>query len=204
MTFNYFPNVPNAPDDPADDQPEMQVNTLSIQNLIGVDHLGFNAIVNSIPNSGGFHTVIHLTQQSGNPAAVGTIGQIWSKQVTFNGITDEALFFRPGGASADRITQLTVPVNTNLNENGYAYLPGGILMQWGRDGAITGTVVFPIAYSSIAYNVQLTPHINGASSSSRITLGVETSSITATQFKYQLFFSNVGITSISWVAIGPA
>jgi hypothetical protein len=199
MQFNYFPNVPNAPDDPADDQPEMQVNTLSIYNLIGVDHVGFNNSFNAIANSGGFHTVIHMTQQNAAPGAIGTIGQLWSQLATFNGVTDQALFFESGNGS---ITQLTTPGGTSLNRNGFVFLPGGILMQWGRaNPPFPISVTFSPSFSATAYNIQLTPAANSGSVSATIQSGT----ISNTGFNIEV--ASVGsptISSIHWLAIGPA
>jgi len=83
MTFAYFPNVPNAPDDPADDQPQMQINTASISSLISVDHIGFNTA------NGGYHNVIHFTSQGSDPAPIALIGQLYTKQITFNSSPEE-------------------------------------------------------------------------------------------------------------------
>jgi hypothetical protein len=42
MSFNYFPNIPFAQNNPSNDQPNMETNTNSISNLISVNHVGFN------------------------------------------------------------------------------------------------------------------------------------------------------------------
>jgi hypothetical protein len=57
--FPYTPSIPSAPNDPADDQPLMQQNFASIQNLIAVDHVPFNNAI------GGQHT--HVTFSGFNP-----------------------------------------------------------------------------------------------------------------------------------------
>lgn len=59
MTFPYTPSIPNAPNDPADDQALMQQNYASIQDLIGVNHVLFNTA------TGGQHTF--LTFNTLNP-----------------------------------------------------------------------------------------------------------------------------------------
>lgn len=199
MTFNYFPNVPNAPNDPADDQPEMQVNTLSIQNLIAVDHVGFNAIVNSIPNSGGFHKVVHFITQNADPAAILTIGQVYTKSVTFNGNTDECLFYESGGG---RITQLTTVDNVLSATEGYAFLAGGILMQWGRVSGVTTSITYSVPFSANAYSIQLTVRGSQASSSARSLATVATSSTVG--FTMQIANNSDFTYSLTyWLAIGP-
>ena len=45
------------------------------------------------------------------------------------------------------------------NANGYVTFPGGVTLQWGTASALTtGTaVVFPIAFTTATYNVQVSP-----------------------------------------------
>lgn len=56
MTLTYNNNVPAGPDDPADDQPQMLVNTQSINSILDVDHFTFVE-----PNSG-FHRQVTFPQ----------------------------------------------------------------------------------------------------------------------------------------------
>jgi hypothetical protein len=56
MSFTYYPTIPNAPDNPSYDQPLMQINSQSINSLIGIDHVTFNSIGAGGPGaSGGQH-----------------------------------------------------------------------------------------------------------------------------------------------------
>jgi hypothetical protein len=43
-SFTYTNGVPDGPDNPSTDQPNMKTNTNSISGLIAVDHVGFNSI----------------------------------------------------------------------------------------------------------------------------------------------------------------
>ena len=48
-----------------------------------------------------------------------------------------------------------IEYDNQKNSNGYAKLPGGIIIQWGREG--TGTTVnFPIEFPDACINVQAT------------------------------------------------
>jgi len=51
--FIYTKDIPDAANNPSNDQAPMEVNTNSIFDLIRVDHHGFN------DNLGGYHTIIH-------------------------------------------------------------------------------------------------------------------------------------------------
>jgi len=47
----------------------------------------------------------------------------------------------------------------NFSDNGYAELPGGLILQWGRygqNGVSTATVQFPIVFPTKCLNVNLT------------------------------------------------
>lgn len=45
----YNRDIPDTPNNPSNDQPKMKINTNSIDDILGVDHISFNA------NSGGTH-----------------------------------------------------------------------------------------------------------------------------------------------------
>ena len=49
INVTYNNAIPNAPNNPSVDQPKMQTNTDSIDQIIGVDHVSFNT------NDGGWH-----------------------------------------------------------------------------------------------------------------------------------------------------
>jgi hypothetical protein len=90
ISYNYYANIPNAPDNPSFDQPLMQVNSQSINSIIAVDHVGFKSTGSGGPGtSGGQHL-----------------------QVTFNGKNV------PAGAPTDPLSimytnNITVGTSTN-------------------------------------------------------------------------------------------
>ena len=64
-TFNYYANIPNAPDNPSYDQPLMQINSQSINSLVNVDHLTFKAAQEAAPQvSDGQHKQVTLPFQN--------------------------------------------------------------------------------------------------------------------------------------------
>ena len=131
---------------------------------LGVDHYdnnGNNANSPTTTGTSGYHAVIHMPIQSADPSTIGLTGQLYVKQVTSTGNTDEALFYKSGGG---RLTQLTTNVNgagntTVASANGYSPLQGGVLMQWGNStsnvASPNGTVTFPIAFPNNIFGVQI-------------------------------------------------
>lgn len=168
MTFSYYPNVPNGPNDPADDQPLMQVNAQSINNLIAVDHVGFNTA------NGGIHKVIHFSNQVADPGA-SAFGQLYTKTVN---ATNQLFYKTPAG----NVAQLTSDLTPSPGQNGYTYLPGGIILQWGirtmnlSGGSGTGVVNFSafnnINFPNNIFNVSVTLLSDQSNTSSNNTLSV--------------------------------
>jgi hypothetical protein len=184
MTFSYFPNVPNGPNDPADDQPQMQTNTVSISSLISVDHVGFNA-----PN-GGLHKQVTMKNQS--PPALGS-----GDGVFFASLNNSNSY--PAWRNA--LGPIAMMTNPPLQAaTGYSPLPGGMLIQWGI-GTTTnpstlinfGTSFSLLGVAANPYTVVCTPLIN--------TTGIY--SVTAVSNLDFQFTRTAGANySFYWIAIG--
>ena len=130
--FDYNLNIPDAPNNPSNDQPKMKVNTNSINSLIGVDHFAFKT------NNDGYH------QQSsyvagGDPGALASIARVYSKRITTSGHTDTELFLQKASDDGDNpgsVIQLTDTIfGASANQQGFSWLPGGVIIQWGRSTA---------------------------------------------------------------------
>jgi hypothetical protein len=94
--------------------------------------------------------------------------------------------------------------------NGYAYLPNGILLQWGVSSTITGstdqtaTVTFPIAFPTSVFNITVGGIVN-ASGDARLDAQVSVTSLTTTGCSLGLRNSVNGTAvggNISWIAVG--
>jgi len=159
-TYTYNRDIPDAPNNPSVDQPDMKTNTNSIDSLINEDHYSFGV------NNGGFHKQVRMPVLGAIPAGlIGGSGTIYTKTIN-NGAGNQAQEFYTNGASGNEY-QLTRADNTNFPtfaaaQNGWTFLPGGLILQYGN-AVTTGLntdVVFPyemtIAYSlttTLAFNV---------------------------------------------------
>jgi len=150
--FDYIKNIPDGPNNPSVDQPKMKTNTNSINDLIGVDHITFNL------NNGGFHTDIHISPQGADPAPFAGVGQLYTK--TVGAPADQQLFYESGGGV---INQLTGGANS-ATVNGFTFLDGGILFQWGQYKITTPDtlngffiITFPTAFPTTLFSVVATP-----------------------------------------------
>jgi hypothetical protein len=195
-TFTFDTSVPAANNAPKNDQPIMQINNASTSGLIAVDHVGFN-----FPN-GGYHNIIHQTPQS-DPVSIPSIGQLYSKLLSGN----TQLFYE---SSNGVITQLTGPNATLAASDGYTWIPGGILIQWGQviqsfsSGSTTGTTNFPLAFPNGSFIVTGNPLVSFASlPSSQASVNIRSSTLGGTtSFQWQFYTNSSQYIGFTWFAIG--
>jgi len=188
MTYN--PGVPTGSIPLNQDYLNLQANFTQINSQFLIDHVPLTSTSGIPPN--GYHKAIHLVPVSttaSNPpnnqpingyTATPGYGQIFDATINDGINTDQALFFLTG---ANRLMQLTrnfVPV---ASANGYTYLAGGLILQWGNFNPNISTVVtFPIAFPANVFNIQLT---GSASNNSTFRNGVATGTLTNTGFTWQ-------------------
>lgn len=204
--FTYNRDVPDAPNNPSVDQPDMKVNTNSTDDLIAVDHVSFNI------NDGGFHKVIHQITQGSDPAAILGVNQVYSKNYTpdtTGGVADTQLFTRTGNAG---ISQLTGNLTQASNLSDGWVWAGGLLFQWGNVfvalpvGTTGGTVLFKdrvvgaIPFPNFCFTVQATLLKAGASG------GVATiatqQNTDKTGFNWEVRNTGASYVGFSWFAVG--
>lgn len=186
--YNYNANLPNPPDDPADDVSGMQVNSASINSLIGVDHIGFN-----IPK-GGIHNQVRMPNRVSAPGLGDGDGAFWASLINANSW--------PAWQNSAGNTSIVSYITSAVAAGGYCSLPGGLLLQWGI-GTTTGTntvINFPVQFTlnsvaSNAFVVLCTPR------SAQLSGALFTASnYSSTSFTY----SRTAIPNydFSWIAIG--
>lgn len=99
--FTYTQNIPLATNKPSVDQPNMKINTNSINSIVAVDHLSFGQATGTL--SDGYHKVIHFSNQPADPAAIVGTGQLYTKTI----LGDQQLFYRSGGGVITQLTNAT-------------------------------------------------------------------------------------------------
>lgn len=185
--ITYIPDIPDGPHNPSDDQPDMKTNTNNINAIIGVDHVPFNV------NQSGYHKVIRFQNQLANPTPNG-FGQLYTR--TRN--SDNQLFYETSSGTVFQITSTPSAIT-----DGYTFLPGGILMQWGivpfpgGSGGVTFNIPFPSG--NPPFVIQLTV----LSSSDNRPCSVNNSILpSSTSFGYLINTSGSGVSGLYWFAIG--
>jgi hypothetical protein len=199
VSFPYNTQIPATNDDPGFDQPLMQINNLSTSNLISVDHVGF---VNDV---GGAHTRVQL-QNIPNSGGVPVGGYGVGFQTLFSDVINsqgEILMQR----GVDARIQLTGPYSPSAVANGYTFLPGGLLLQWGTVIGVANTThvfnfnSFNISFPSACFVVLPTPIAIGSSVTSQATISCY--AFTENNFSW-VYNKTTGASwlSFNWIAIG--
>lgn len=218
--FTYTPNIPAASHNPSVDQPDMQINTNSTDQLIEVDHYSFN------DNNGGYHKVVHQPPQGiwdavnriGNPSALSGLQEIFALSYTpdFTGASiDTQLFSQTGGGGLSQLT------GSSLTTDGWQWI-GGVLIQWGQvpppnpsagsfiSGTAIGTVTFKdrgpvstgIPFPKECFAVVATPtfaFFPQATQAGGISI---LNPLSPTSFTWSLTGTQTLFSGFTWIAIG--
>lgn len=142
-TFNYTNDIPFSTHNPSTDQPDMLVNTNSIDSIINVDHYSFEQA-----NNDGWHKQSTYVAQSA-PTTASLQGAVYTKDIGA-GVTQ--LFYRRESNGTE--IQLTGPGTPTFGAtNGYTFLAGGLLLQWGSTtSGLTSTGVTDILFATSNIN----------------------------------------------------
>jgi len=183
-SYTYNQNIPAASNLLSDDQPNMATNTNSIFNLLGgdstVDMIGFG------DSDGGWHRQLTYVVQGSAPGSSSGQARTYSKTSSGN---SEIFLQRDNVATEIQLTRGT----PSAAANGYTFLPGGLLLQWGNTTAPTA-ITFPVSFTSAVYSVNVTVR---SASPAYCSVGVP--SITGVSVNIQ---SGAGNQVIYWMAIG--
>lgn len=176
-------------------------NFLQIYNVMGINHIDFN------DGSGGQgkHKFLQMPEQASAPATAANEGGIYVKEA---GGVSNAFFRSESNGSEYRLTAIsdaniaTFGTNTAYAANhvgGWTFLPGGLILQYGRRTApgSSGTVTFPIAFPSgnAPFSIVVTNERNSARSAN-----INNAGLTSTSFDY--FMETSGSVALNWYAIG--
>jgi hypothetical protein len=192
MPFN--PNIPQATDRLAKSQQDLLQNNQQLNTSFGINHYAFS----DLTANNGMHKQCQLVELS-NPAPVSGTDSVYCA-VAGSPSLGELFYVRGGGGTPIQMTSGNI-LNNGATEIGYTFLPGGLLLQWGKIAPASTTVNFPTAFSAAPYNIQLSA-VASQGSGARIILSLF--SKTSTNFVYQITQAGTVTTAlVLWMAIGP-
>lgn len=177
----YSPNIPQSTDDPSQSQPLILANFQEISTAFNLNHGNFNGA------SQGKHEFLQMPEQSSAPTTAASEGALYTKDSG----TQPELFWRDESNG----TEWQITNQATQTTNGSMLMPGGLLMQWGQEAInISGTITFPVTYSSAVYSIQLT-----VESSSGVRYA---SSRTITTADFVAILDTTVARTVHWFAIG--
>lgn len=204
----YQPGIPTGTVDLDIDYLNIQNNFRQLDISFGVDHVTFS----SQTAQNGYHTNIHFNPVSTTttnppnnqpaiiPPTTPGYGQLFTAQVNDGINADDTLYFLSGLGNLSQLTRNFQPVIAN---NGYTYLPGGLIYQYGSAvsniASPNASIVFPLAFPANVFGVQICVLEN---SSSRRIWHISTLNLTG----FTAYIQDNGGGSVAntfyWTAIG--
>lgn len=192
MGFPYTNSVPNPPNLPSTDVGAMQTNTATIDTWVQRDHVGFNNA------DGGYHRQVHMTNQAA--PALGTQNCVFYADAVGGNSWPHwrnalGSFQVTGSASANN------PSAAGLN--GWSFLPGGFIIQWGQFlfGTQSGTVLFATANINFPTNCLFVNTTLLSTGLESLPSSVGVNNFSTTGFNYKNTGSG-GYAGFEWIAIG--
>ena len=149
----YSNNIPQPTDRPADSQAELLNNFQALKVFVDRNHV--NIVDPTTNTSEGKHKFVQMPNQGSAPTTNGTEGAVYVKSAGGR----SALFWRQQSNGTEVQMTNRVP---QLSTDGYTFLPGGLLLQWGRVTATTTTtnISFPVTFTTV-YQVVATFQTSG-------------------------------------------
>ena len=193
MTFN--PNIPQSTDQPSQSQSQFLTNFQQVNTVFGANHV---SLVDATVANRGKHNIVVMPQQASGPATTSTEGALYTKDLGGS----PNLYWRRKSSGSQ--IPMTANVTPSSSSNGFTFLPGNMLLQWGTETIPPGTsssISFPTAFSSAPYSI-----ICNFIRASTTTVGavyISSGDVTATRFK-TVSAGFAGSHDIYWIAIGPA
>jgi len=191
MTITYTRDIPDPPHNPSQDVGGMKQNTNSIDDIIDVDHYSFNDTVFS-----GLHKQTRFVTQAAPTTALGQLA-LYSK---LTGGSSQLFLIRDNVAGTEVALTPNPGVIGNMlsAQNGYSWLPGNVLLQWGFDviAAFGNTVInFSVSFSALLLPIIVVTSGSNLSS-------VDLSIIARAQGNFTIHNPG-GSLQAFWMAIGP-
>lgn len=174
----------------------INTNFQVLDTTFSVNHVGYN------DSGAGKHKFMQMPEQASAPSTAANEGALYTKD---DGARTALYWVQEAGQGAE--VKMTGPT-PSAAANGYTFLPGGLLLQWGvvNNAGTSGTVLFAtnnIDFPLNLFTVQLTiarTNSFGSSPTAGVAVVSSTGTFDNTQFSY--FCSTGTNPRLYWTAIG--
>ena len=219
--FSYTRDIPDGPNNPSNDQPNMKTNTNSADDIWKVDHYSFTELDPQGRNSGGSHEKVQMPEQLTIPGGLfSSAGTLYTKAAASATVNRSQLFY--SNSDSGNEYQMTRVDNaqfskfgqnvaydpsgmaaTDPHEGGWTFLPGGLFFMYGKRLSVTPgsdtIITYPFVFPTAVFSVSAISFRTGA-----IGMQVQrTINVNTTNFTVSLSGSGSGGSpAIYWSAIG--
>lgn len=201
MVSPILTDTPLGPDILSDSQVDLRNSFNYLQSALDRDHKVQFDVATGTDNQQGLHRKLSLfpTGMANPPLTPG------AQTMMFTSSSDLYIQNNSNFAAKVQLTNNAMGAPSNAS-NGYTWLAGGMIMQWGTTALLlqlsTTPVVFPIAFSAVPYSVVITPVYTGISLNQTNPITIR-GNPTALQFVIQNALSVANQIRAYWIAIGP-
>ena len=198
--MSYTPNVPLSGQSLGGTRNPINTNFQVLDTTFSVNHVGYN------DSGSGKHNFVNLPEQASAPSGASNQGTLYAKD---DGTRTALYWVQETGQGAE--VKMTGPT-PSAAANGYTFLPGGLLLQWGvvvtpgSGGTVefgVGAAINNIAFPTNLFTVHLTvsrASITGSSPPPGYACINSGSTFDKTKFSY--ISSTGGSVRLYWSAIG--
>lgn len=191
--MSYTTGIPSPGQSLGNSRPQVQGNFDYISTSFAVNHVAFNLA------GVGKHKFLQMPEQGSAPVTAINEGGLYTKES--GGITN--LFWRLENNGAEVQMTNIAPLPGN---NGYSFLPGGMLIQWAQTGTVNSgdLITFPIAFPNALNNIQVTQFNAGSPAGQRAVSVIFIGSLSQFRIRITTLGSSPSDSSatINFIAIG--
>lgn len=149
--MSFTPGIPASGQSLGSSRTQVLNNFAVLRSTVATNHIDVN-------NAGaGKHNLSEYVAQAQAPAT--TTGEVAMYCRSVSGTSQLFLQQENQLAAATDIQMSRLDKGILNAQTGYSFLPGGLIIQWGRDAfvgaAVAKTVTFPVAFTTACYNVQV-------------------------------------------------
>jgi len=203
--MTYTPNIPVTGDSLGGTRDRIRANFQEIATVEAVNHVAFNSA------GEGKHKFLQMPEQPSAPTTAVDEGGFYSKVGTSPAETN--LFFRGENSGfeyqmthVDSSLTASFSTSAGVNDSGWSFLPGGLLIQYGkRSIAAAGTattITYPKAFTVAPYSITMGCITNEGNSPGANNYFIKEASITSLTDFQVTNSSSSAAKKVFWVAIG--
>ncbi len=197
--FNFYPAIPATNNSPSVDQPNMQTNNQSANDILAVDHITYN-----LPN-GGTHTKISIATPITDPTLNSTItGELYTKLAASSIPQWFAAIYNGSSTVVNQITGITnSTTGATAGVNGFK-LSNGLIINYALDVPFsTGSgaeYIFQTTYAYTSFYI-VVAMLRGTGFTPTNSPALSVTKTDLTKFK-GITSKSSGSNNVDWIAIG--